>query len=387
MAKPFKRKCDKGRKGAPRYFKFKDANGVWQTQRGCSSYEETKRLQNKSADDARLRRAGLVNPKDDQYQKHEDRPLSEHLEDFRKMLVNKGGTARHAAVTKYRASRVLEMAGAVRISDIVLSKVQAAVANLNAQGLGLETCNHHVRAVKGFARWLYRDGRAREHVLMNLSTFNSATDKRRERRALTPEEATRVIAAAAAGPAVQGMSGPDRAMLYRLTMGTGLRARELGSLTPESFNLDGDPPRSASRRATPSIAAWTPSPSRVNSPSCSARGWPRSLPGHPSSTCRPGLPRCSVRTSRPLASRTGTRKAVTPTSTPPGGTPSSRTSSRAARRSRWPRPSPGTRPRSSRSAGTPTRIAATLRRLWRGYRTSRSRSPRPPPRTAWRPAE
>src|SRR5262249_12967829 len=183
MAKPFKRKRDKGRKDTPWYFKFKDANGVWQTQRGGSSYEETKRMQNKFADDARVRRGGLVNPKDDQHQKHEDQPLSEHLEDFRQMLVNKGGTARHAAVTKYRASRVLEMAGAVRISDIVLSKVQAAVAKLNAQGLGLETCNHHVRAVKGFARWLYRDGRAREHLLMSLSTYNAATDQRRKRRA------------------------------------------------------------------------------------------------------------------------------------------------------------------------------------------------------------
>jgi hypothetical protein len=31
-------------------------------------------------------------------------------------------------------------------------------------------------------------------------------------------------------------------MLYRLAMGTGFRANELRSLTPRSFNLDGDPP-------------------------------------------------------------------------------------------------------------------------------------------------
>src|SRR5262249_25826141 len=39
-----------------------------------------------------------------------------------------------------------------------------------------------------------------------------------------------------------GMTGPDRAMLYRLAVETGLRAGELCSLTRLSFNLDGDNP-------------------------------------------------------------------------------------------------------------------------------------------------
>lgn len=36
--------------------------------------------------------------------------------------------------------------------------------------------------------------------------------------------------------------GPDRAMAYRVALGTGFRAKELRSLTPASFNLDGNPP-------------------------------------------------------------------------------------------------------------------------------------------------
>lgn len=38
------------------------------------------------------------------------------------------------------------------------------------------------------------------------------------------------------------MPGTDRAMIYRLALGTGFRASELRSLTPSSFNLDGDGP-------------------------------------------------------------------------------------------------------------------------------------------------
>src|SRR5690606_8921819 len=40
----------------------------------------------------------------------------------------------------------------------------------------------------------------------------------------------------------RGISGPDRAMLYRIALGTGFRAAEIASLVPASFNLDDDPP-------------------------------------------------------------------------------------------------------------------------------------------------
>jgi integrase len=37
------------------------------------------------------------------------------------------------------------------------------------------------------------------------------------------------------------MTGADRAVLYRLAVGTGFRANELRNLTPESFDLDANP--------------------------------------------------------------------------------------------------------------------------------------------------
>ncbi len=41
---------------------------------------------------------------------------------------------------------------------------------------------------------------------------------------------------------VLGMAGPDRAMVYRVALGTGFRAAELASLYPGSFRLDANPP-------------------------------------------------------------------------------------------------------------------------------------------------
>ncbi|MFO8013709.1 MAG: site-specific integrase [Phycisphaerae bacterium] len=61
-------------------------------------------------------------------------------------------------------------------------------------------------------------------------------------RRLTDEELARLIQTAEEGDDVLGMPGPERAMLYRLAVGTGFRAGELRSLTPESFDLDAEPP-------------------------------------------------------------------------------------------------------------------------------------------------
>ena len=188
-------------------------------------------------------KAGVIDPKALGYKAHEARPLADHLTDFHAYLVAKGGTAKHASVSTNRARKVLALARIKRISDLTLSKAQDALAALRKEGLGQETINHHVRAVKAFSKWLWRDNRAREHCLAHLSTASSEADRRRRRRALTPAEALRLIEAAEASrKTVGGMTGPDRARLYSLALGTGFRASELASLTPERFDLTSNPP-------------------------------------------------------------------------------------------------------------------------------------------------
>src|SRR5262249_13278065 len=146
-------------------------------------------------------------------------------------------------VTRNRAGRVLTLARARRLSDLSLSKTLGALATLrDKEELGLETINHHIRAVKAFARWLWKDGRAREHYLAHLATANADADRRRKRRPLTPDEAVRLIQAAARGPVVKGLTGPDRVRVYAVALGTGFRASELASLAPERFDLAADPP-------------------------------------------------------------------------------------------------------------------------------------------------
>lgn len=230
------------KRGKVWYYKFIDGDGRPSERKGCPDRRATEEMARAAESEAAKLRAGLIDTKAVAYRAHEARPLAEHLDDFRKAMEAAGRTPRHVQMTASRASKMVNRSRARRISDLSLSKALDALASLRSEGLGAETLNHYVRAVKAFSRWLWKDGRAREHVLAHLSTSNSEFDRRHKRRALTPGEAVKLISAAGSGSVVKDLDGPDRAILYRLAMGTGFRADELRTLTPERFHLDADPP-------------------------------------------------------------------------------------------------------------------------------------------------
>ena len=141
-----------------------------------------------------------------------------------------------------RRRALLDTTKAVRVRDLCASAIQAALGDMHTNGTSLQTCQHYMRAVKQFARWLHRNGRCRDNALEHLGGFNVQTDRRRERRAMNGDELRRLIVEAHDGPTWRGMTGPDRAMLYRVAAGSGFRRGELRSLTTASFSLDAVPP-------------------------------------------------------------------------------------------------------------------------------------------------
>jgi integrase len=262
------------------------------------SKETARRMLNKLRGDAELDAVGLANP----FKEHLARPLKEHVADYSRYLAAKGGTWEHASRQTTRCLAVLDGIQAAHFADLDPSDVQEFLADLRrparprveldpakerytkaelmavlgvnrgsvarmltrknlqaegkgrarryprevvlvlqevlCQGRGLATCNHYLTAVKGFTRWLVKGRRAPYDPLACLSAQNAKTDVRVERRALAAEEFTRLLAAARQGKPARGLSGPDREVLYLLAARSGLRASELASLTPASFDFD-----------------------------------------------------------------------------------------------------------------------------------------------------
>ena len=104
----------------------------------------------------------------------------------------------------------------------------------------VQTSNFYLGALKSFCRWMVKDRRARENPVAHLDGLNVKLDRRHDRRNLTPVELSKLLTTTAAGPVRHKMTGRSRAMLYRVAMETGLRRKELRTLTPSSFQLEGD---------------------------------------------------------------------------------------------------------------------------------------------------
>ena len=103
---------------------------------------------------------------------------------------------------------------------------------------GPATSNHYLQAVRQFAGWMVDNGRLARDPFASLKPLNARLDRRRTRGDLSQAERSALLAAALASPRdYRGLTGTDRAMLYRVALGTGFRATELASLTPGAFDL------------------------------------------------------------------------------------------------------------------------------------------------------
>src|SRR3954451_1421513 len=204
------------KRGKVWYYRFVDAEGAKRERRGCPDRRATEEMARAAESEAAKVRAGLIDPKQAAYQRHEVRPLADHLDDWHTYLIGKGSTRQHALLSRNRVRRLIDLAGVLRISDLAPSKIQAALKVIRDGGASLRSVHHYTRAIKGFSRWLWRDGRIHADALAHLTSLNPDADRRHERRALTPEELARLIKAAETGPVVLKTTGSDRAALYRV---------------------------------------------------------------------------------------------------------------------------------------------------------------------------
>jgi integrase len=238
------------RPNGPWTARFKGEDGKWHSRKGYASKAETLKLAQHLEDTAAKVRAGLVDPRAQSRREAELRPVADHVEDYRRALLAKGDTPRHAAHTAGALRRVLADANVRAVSDLDPVRIQEALGRLKAVR-SARTCNHALGAVKAWAAWLHDAGRLAEvpRGLRKIGKYNEEADRKRVRRALTPEQLDLLVSVTEAGPTIVRLSGPDRAMLYRLAAGTGFRANELRTLTPECFRLDGDDPSIVVRAA------------------------------------------------------------------------------------------------------------------------------------------
>jgi integrase len=221
-----------------------DGHGVRRVRSsGTTDKKAADALAAKLESDAMLRREGVIDPRADGFAEGARRPLAEHVEAFAKYLRDKGDSEKHALDRERQLTLLFDAMRAKTAADLFPARVQSAITLMRAQrNCSLRTLNKHLIAVKSLTRWLVREGLLPSDPLVGLRHFKEDADRRHVRRALTALEVAALLRAAESGRESLRLSGPDRAMLYRIALGTGFRASEIAPLTPEDFDLDATPP-------------------------------------------------------------------------------------------------------------------------------------------------
>jgi integrase len=172
------------------------------------------------------------------------------LADFRADLQARQNTAKHVRMTGNQIADLAAGFQAQRIGDLRPAAILQAINAKRQQGASLRTCNAYLRSIKSFTRWLWRERRTADDALAGMTGYNDQTDRRHVRREVWAAELTYLLQHVEQDQrAGFNLAGPDRAILYRVALGTGFRANELRTLTVASFALDGDPPAITVRAA------------------------------------------------------------------------------------------------------------------------------------------
>ena len=226
------------RKSRKWYVKYRDADAVVRRVPGYTDKEATRQLAAELERKVAQRKAGLIDP----YEDHRGRLLVDHLANYERHLAAKNDSPKHVKLTVNRILAALDGCQFRKIGDLSASRLAEWLADSRRSGMAVATSNYYLTALRGFTRWMVKDRRAGEDPLAYMAAGNVQLDRRYDRRSISDAEFARLVRAGASGESFRGLTGPDRATLYLTAAYTGLRAAELASLTPSSFDLSASPP-------------------------------------------------------------------------------------------------------------------------------------------------
>lgn len=171
------------------------------------------------------------------------RPLAEHVEDWAAVEKAKGTSAKQLHMLRHDVTHIAGLAGWKRLGDLSADSALKALARLqHEQGRSAQTRNHYLAHLRQFARWCVdtKPPRLRQDPLAGVKKVSVEADRRHDRRSPVDDEIDGLFGHLAGDSAAVrcGMSGPDRALGYKVSMATGFRAQELRSLSRESFDLE-----------------------------------------------------------------------------------------------------------------------------------------------------
>jgi integrase len=195
-------------------WRYRDAEGIMRrVSTGC---REKQAAQKKLADvlaDFEKVQTGIITASEKQIASHAERSLSEHLEDYlqhlsRKRIRGRKVSAMYRANIRGRLERLVTACGWRRLRDITRERMERWLDDAEADELAAYTRNEYLISLSAFCNWAVKTERLARNPLAGIGMADRASDRRHVRRALTADEAARLLNAARCRPMAEVGRGP-----------------------------------------------------------------------------------------------------------------------------------------------------------------------------------
>ncbi len=248
--------------------RFTDATGRFRERStGCRDLRAAEHKLNTWLQEVEKIKAGILTQEEFEISKRVNDTVEDHLEDFELHLRAKGASAGYIRETLSRIRRVCEVCRFKRLIEMNSSALIRWLNQKAAGGMGARTRNVYRAVLNNFCNWAVRNSCMAANPFMRVPKARESTDKRHERRALSPEEIVKLLQAAENRPlhemtvvrrgkrrgecyanvrdevkVAAARLGLESKLLYATLIYTGLRKSELASITIGRVFLDHDIP-------------------------------------------------------------------------------------------------------------------------------------------------
>jgi len=223
---------DKHGRPHPRWrFQYIGHDGKRRSATGFASKPETAKLAARIEGEQDAVRKGLMAPPAN-WRKAGARPAQEVIEEYCTWGESAGGRRGHAwgtTTARLKRAHLKYWLGRLNLQSLgdlagTLPAVEEAIRELQAEELTPKTLQNRIADLRAFVSWCLTRRLIREDPLAGMVGFD--VTPKTERRAFTPDDLTKLFAVAP----------EERQPLYELALCSGLRAREMWTLTPDDLD-------------------------------------------------------------------------------------------------------------------------------------------------------
>ncbi len=235
------------------YAKYRDPDGrVVVVPTGCRDRSSAEQFLGRLERDTDRVKAGIVTSDEVRQAKHRVGPIEDHIEAY---LGTFRGSHAHRKDTRRCLMTMVREFEWRTLADMRRETLETWLASEARKGRSARSRNAYHTALVSFCNWCVDVNRLAGNPFAKIAKADLESDPRRPRRALFEQEVIRLMQAAREAPRrpaqkrsektpgtsrrpAEKLSGADRAELYLVLVGTGLRIGELSRLLVKDFRLD-----------------------------------------------------------------------------------------------------------------------------------------------------